>query len=329
VSEPLPLLPPDTAAWILTDGKAGDLAPCRGLAGALGLAAQERRVAPRAPFAWWAPRGWPDPRDRAPLAPPWPDLAIATGRRAVPYLRALKRRSGGRCFTVFLKDPRIGAGIADLLWVPAHDRLRGPNVVATLTPPHGITPARLAGARARPDPRLAGLAAPRAAVLVGGDSRHGAFAVPEQDRLIAGLDRLAGEARLMITASRRTPERLRAALAALAARHGGFFWDGSGDNPYLAMLALADAVVVTSDSANMVGEAVAAGAPVLLFEVPGTYIRLHPFFAALRQHGAVHAFPGRLEALPHKPLDCTPAIAQAVATAYRRHRDAIARPDRR
>ncbi|MEH3144782.1 MAG: mitochondrial fission ELM1 family protein [Methylobacterium frigidaeris] len=325
----VPLLPPGTSAWILTDGKAGDLAPCRGLADALALSPEERRVAPRPPFSWWAPRLWPDPRDPAPLAPPYPDLAIATGRRAVPYLRALKHRSGGRCFTVFLKDPRIGAAVADLLWVPSHDRLRGPNVVATLTPPHRITPARLAAARADPDPRLAALAPPRIAVLVGGDSRHGPFGPAEQDRLLAGLDRLAEDGRLMITASRRTPARLRDALAALAARRGGFAWDGSGANPYLAMLALADAVVVTSDSANMVGEAVAAGAPVLLFELPGTYIRLRPFFAALREHGAVHAFPGRLEALPHKPLDCTLAIAQAVAVAYHRHRDAIARPDRR
>ncbi|GJD47639.1 hypothetical protein OPKNFCMD_0347 [Methylobacterium crusticola] len=326
-----PALPAGTTAWILTDGKAGDLAPCRGLAGALGLRPEERRVAPRPPFAWLAPRGPVDPREGpgragSPLAPPWPDLAVATGRRAVPYLRALKRLSGGRSFTVFLKDPRTGAGVADLVWVPAHDRLRGPNVLVSLTAPHGLSAARLAAARAAPDPRLSPLPPPRAAVLVGGDSRHGRYTPGDVRRLVAGLDRLAGEARLMVTASRRTPPALRAALAGLLARRGGFLWDGAGENPYLAMLALADAVVVTADSANMVGEAVAAGAPVLLFEPERTYIRHRPFFAALRLYGAVHAFDGRLEALRHKPLDSTPAIAEAVAAAYLRHRDALARP---
>ena len=76
-------------------------------------------------------------------------------------------------------------------------------------------------------------------------------------------------ASLMITASRRTPAALRHALEALAARHGGFFWDGTGENPYVALLALADAIVVTADSFNMIGEAAATGVPVLVFEPSG------------------------------------------------------------
>ena len=56
------------------------------------------------------PFGPIDPREgprveAGPLAPPYPDLAIAAGRRTVPYLRALKRLSKGTTFTVFLKDP--------------------------------------------------------------------------------------------------------------------------------------------------------------------------------------------------------------------------------
>lgn len=319
-----PLLPAGTTAWLITDGKAGDLAPCRGLAEALGVAADERVVAPRPPFSWLAPRGPADPRERA-LTPPWPDLALATGRRAVPALRAVKRRSGQRTFTVFLRDPRLGARAADLIWVPAHDSLRGPNVIVTDLGPHPVSPARLAAARNNPDPRLAGLPAPRAAVLVGGDSRHGRFSETDARALLAGLERLAGEASLMITASRRTPGRLRAALADLARRRGGAFWDGSGQNPYLAMLALADTIVATADSANMVTEACAAGVPVLLFEPQNVYARHRALFEALKRHGTVHVFDGRVESLPSKPLDMTLAIAQAVANAYIGHRDALAR----
>lgn len=69
------------------------------------------------------PRGPVDPREApgrpgSPLRPPWPDLVVASGRRAVAYLRAVKRASGGRCFTVFLKDPRTGPGAADIVWAP-------------------------------------------------------------------------------------------------------------------------------------------------------------------------------------------------------------------
>jgi mitochondrial fission protein ELM1 len=33
-------------------------------------------------------------------------------------------------------DPRTGTNSADLIWVPEHDRRRGPNVLSTLTAPH-------------------------------------------------------------------------------------------------------------------------------------------------------------------------------------------------
>ena len=34
-----------------------------------------------------------------------------------------------------------------------------------------------------------------------------------------------------------------------------FLWDNQGDNPYHAMLGLAEQIIVTADSNNMVGEA--------------------------------------------------------------------------
>ncbi|XBQ10892.1 MAG: mitochondrial fission ELM1 family protein [Salinarimonas sp.] len=325
------LLP--TRAVVLTDGKAGDELQCLGVAEALGLAPEIRRVRPRRPFAWLAPRGPIDPRERpgrpeGPLPEPYPDLVIASGRRAVPYLPALKRASDGRTFTAFLKDPRTGPSAADFVWVSEHDRLRGETVLATLTAPHRVTPARLAAARAAPDPRLAGLPGPRVAVLAGGDSRHHRFTDADQARLLADLARLAREdgARPMITASRRTPHALRAGLARLAAETGGFFWDGSGENPYVALLALADAIVVTADSTNMLGEAAASGAPVLVFAPTGGHRKFETLVSGLERQGVARPFRGRLEGTRYEPLDSTPVVAAALARAYRAHRAALGLP---
>lgn len=314
---------------MLTDGKAGDEQPCLGVAEALELPAEVRRVQPRPPFTWLMPRGPIDPREAparpgSPIAPPFPDLLIASGRRAVPYLRRVKRDSRGRTFTVMLKDPRTGAGAADLIWVPEHDRLRAANVVVTPTTPHRLSPARLALARTHPDPRLAAIPSPRVAVLVGGDSRHHCFSEADVAGFLARLDALAASgASLMITVSRRTPLPLREALSQRADDWEAFLWDGSGDNPYAGLLALADAVVVTADSTNMVGEAAATGRPVLVFTPSGGHPRLDAFMAALAAHGAVHPFTGRLEGATYEPLDSTPVIARAVAAALARHRQAL------
>lgn len=315
---------PAPSVWVLTDGKIGDEGQCIAVAEALGATPDVRRVAPRPLYALAMPWGGIDPKDApetpgSPIAGPYPDLCIASGRRAVAYLRAVKAASGGKTFTVFLKDPRTGMKDADLIWVPEHDRLRGPNVLATLVSPHRFTPARLAALRASPPAALAALPAPRVAVLVGGKSRDYDFTPADAERFLVDLDALAVHARLMVTASRRTPDRLREAVLGLARAKGGFGWDGTGENPYPAMLALADAFVVTADSANMVSEAVATGRPVLVFEPSLRFgrsaKRIRHFIAALEAKGAVRKFQGRLESYAYEPLVSTPEIAAAIAAA--------------
>ena len=286
------------------DGKIGDVVQCVGIAERLGLRPDLKVLRPRPPWSWLAPRGPLDPREApgalsSPLAPPYPDIAIASGRRAAPAMRALKRASGGRSFTCFLKDPRTGPGAADVIWVPEHDPLRGPNVVVTLTSPHGITPERLAAERGAPDPRLAVLPPPRTGLVLGGRSSHYRFEKADVERLVAiARLALADGAGLMVTPSRRTSPTLVAALAALADeppfRARAFVWDGRGPNPYVALLALADALVVTGDSVNMLGEAAATGAPVHVVEPSGGHPKVTRFIDGLVARGAVRRWAGRL-----------------------------------
>jgi hypothetical protein len=313
--------------WVLTDGKAGDEAQCLGVAERLLLAPEVRRVTPRGLFALAMPFGGIDPKDAphhagSPLSPPFPDIAIASGRRAVAYLRRLKKEAGRATLTVFLKDPRIGAKAADLIWVPTHDRLRGENVLVTLSSPHRISPVRLATARTAPPPWGAGDGRPLLGVLLGGDSRHHHFTAEDTARLIGAVGGLVETGlRPLVTPSRRTPPALAEAMRRLAARAHGYFWDGTGDNPYLLLLAHADHLVVTADSVNMLGEAAATGTPIHLFAPSGGHTKISAFVNGLIDHGAVRLLDGRLENWRYPPLDATPEIAIAVAEAYRALRD--------
>ncbi|MFC0284799.1 mitochondrial fission ELM1 family protein [Camelimonas abortus] len=312
----------------MSDGKAGDELQCVAVIEALGLTPEIRRVSPRPPFVWFMPWGPISPaeapgRPGSPIAGPFPDLVVASGRRSVAYLRAIRRHSGGRVFTVFLKDPRTGPGAADFIWAPEHDRLRGPNVLVTLTPPHRLSAERLAAARAMPPPELAALPAPRVAVLLGGDSRRHHFPPEAIATLAARLDRLAAEgAALMITPSRRTPPALAGAARDIVRRRGGYFWDGAGENPYVAMMALADAVVVTTDSMNMTGEAAATGRPVLTFSPSPDDARTRHLLDGLKALGIAHEFTGTLAGSAYPPLNSTPLIADAIMQAILQRRRA-------
>ncbi|MBV9590625.1 MAG: mitochondrial fission ELM1 family protein, partial [Hyphomicrobiales bacterium] len=182
---------------------------------------------------------------------------------------------------------------------------------------------RLAAARAAPLEVLARLPAPRVAVLIGGNSVNHRFARSDIAELTSRLDRLAKDgASLMATLSRRTPPRLRRAIAAVIARHNGYLWDEKGDNPFIALLALADALVVTADSVGMVGEAAATGRPVLVFEPSGGHRKVTRYLDWLRSRGIVHNFTGHLAGSPYEPVDSTFAVASRIAEAFRRHCEA-------
>jgi mitochondrial fission protein ELM1 len=308
---------------ILSDDRAGHEAQTLGVAEALGATPDLRRLAPRAFFSLLAPFGPADPRDAAALSPPWPDIALAAGRRAIPALRRLKRLSGGRVFTVYFNRPATGTSAADLIVAPRHDGFTGKNVITPVTPANRLTPAILAAARAAPDPRVAALPGRRVALLIGGDSRHFRFSDADAAQLAAAVRRIfADGASVMATISRRTPASVTQALAATIAEGPGFLWDGDGPNPYVSMLAIADAILVTADSVNMASEAAATGAPAHVFWPGGGHPRLAAFHAALEETGASRRWRGALEDWSYAPINSTPAIATAIRQAFNSFRPA-------
>jgi mitochondrial fission protein ELM1 len=306
--------------WIISDGKAGHELQMLGVAQALGAETQVKRVSPTGLFKLAAPWGPVAPsarfgKARSAFSPPWPDIALATGRLTTPYIRALKRKAGLRTFTVILLDPKVSAATADLFWVPEHDTRRGANVMTTLTSPHRYSPARIAELRQTVPPVIAALPTPRIAVLIGGPNGVYTYSDADIRRLADALGSLAASgAGLMITPSRRTPPALLAAIE--GATHGArrILWDGTGDNPYPDFLAHADAFLVTADSVNMAGEAAATGKPIHIFTPSGGSPKFARFHAALERCGATRPLTERgcSENWTYTPLDSARVIADEI-----------------
>jgi uncharacterized protein len=320
------------SGWIVSDGKAGNDAQTHGVFDALGLSYEVKRVDPKGVWRLLAPWGPVSPAERFGTAasqfrPPWPDFAIAAGRLTTPYIRKLKQAAGRRTYTVILLDPKVGTGAADLFWVPEHDRLRGPNVMTTLTAPHSYTPRRLAELRRTMPPEIAALPAPRVAVALGGPDGNYRYTPASVVRLLSALGSLAAlGAGLMITPSRRTPAEVTALVHDATERTPRLFWSGTGDNPYPHFLAHADAFIAPADSVNMVGEASATGRPVYVFEPEGGSRKRTRFHEALRRHGATRPLPERferLEAWTYAPLNSAETVAAEIARRWMKRKQML------
>ncbi|MFL5237130.1 MAG: mitochondrial fission ELM1 family protein [Rhizomicrobium sp.] len=302
-------LVPET--WVVTEGAAGMENQCLGLADRLPFPVRVFRSQLKRPWRWLAPRFLGSVFAHATkasnrLAPPWPTLLIACGRQSIPFSRAVRRASGGGTFTVQCQDPRIAPKHFDLVIPTEHDGLTGPNVFPIIGSPNRITPQRLAKARGQLAHLFEPLAAPRVAVLVGGASRtHGTLDRAAADRFGALLAQIAPDHRLMVSTSRRTSPAAAAALQQHLAGTDSYVWDGSGENPYLGLLAWADAFVVTADSVNMICEAAATGRPVHVFPLPRGRRKAGLFQQALAERAIIRPFFGRIEQWRYVPLDET------------------------
>jgi hypothetical protein len=288
-------------AWAVTTGEVGMRTQARGLAEAVADTVVEKTVR----RSIWS-------RGGETLSPPWPDVLVSCGRRSAAAALAARRASGPAMVTAHVQDPRGQADRFDLVVAMDHDAIAAAgNVIKVTTALHDLTPEKLAAAAAAWADRLAPLGRPLAGVAVGGTLRGRTFTRADTERLLAGLERLrAADIALAITPSRRTPAvAIRALAHAFADDPRVFLWDGRGDNPYRAILAMSDRLIVTSDSVSMLSEALSAPHPVEVFDLG--FARHEGFIQHLADLDLIRRFTG--EATP--PVTRGPVNATQIAAA--------------
>jgi hypothetical protein len=320
--------------WAVSDGRAGIQTQAVGLAEAL---ARQYRAAGHVVEVQIKTVSWKGIIGRLPalmnllprrsLTPqsdvqaPWPNIWIAAGRATLALSIRMKRWSGGKTYVVQIQDPRLPHHLFDLVVPPKHDRLSGDNVISICGSPHRVTPERLTSELLRFKALIDPLPGPRVAVLIGGKSK--AFDLsPERAAAMAHdilepLEQVGGS--LLMTFSRRTPDKARAILTARLRHLPGVIWDGEGDNPYFAFLGAADFVLVTEDSTNMATEAASTGKPVFILKMDGHSLKFRLFHEELAQIGATRPYQGLLQSFTYEPLQETERVAAEIVS--RRARD--------
>ena len=312
-------MPSSPLIWTLTTGIPGCEVIVRGVVQSLGWRTRAHTIRVNLMNRWLAPWGGVARRQWQRLldAPP-PQLLLSIGRGAVPYARAFKRYFGARVFVAVLQNPRISPRHFDLVWAPAHDRVRGPNVLSTLTSPHDLRKPMLRQAAAKLAAELPkDFPKRKLGVLIGGPNGSYRFS---QRETAAFADALLAQARqgwgLCIMFSARTPAflppLLKQKLRSVSVLFGG---PHEAANPYQSVLGLADSFLVTPDSVNMIGEAAFTGRPLYLARFQGGTSKFHRFHAAMIARGAARRFEGQLENWSYSPLNSTEEIAARIRSA--------------
>ena len=295
-------------AWIVCDkGKTGTYNQCLGVATALDFSVENKEVSLRFPWSFFPAKFakrynlTPKMLQSSDIFPkPWPRVVIAAGRQSATM--ALSMASS--CYTIFVQDPRVDPALFNLVIAPQHDGLSGKNVIQTIGSIHSLTKEKIAKTAANFRVPLNG---PYVSVLLGGDSHYYRYTPEAVQQLAVQLrhlvtDRYPG-ASLLITPSRRTKkehlEILRAALEEMSFD----IWDGSGDNPYLVYLGIADAIVVMGDSVSMASEACVTGKPVHIFELPLRHPKFQLFYKQLYLGDHARPLSPEIPAWDHQPLN--------------------------
>jgi uncharacterized protein len=312
--------------WCVSDGRTGIERQCVAVANAVSefvpVETKIIRLTPRAPQVWLPPTMWPAPMaalpqdQRAQLVPPWPDIWIANGRRAIPYSLRMKAVTGRGPLVVQLQNPRVDPARFDLVVPPKHDRLSGPNVVETLGAPVWFTKAQIEAAKAQ-FPLVNADTSRKVLVVLGGTSKRHSFSHARALEIIAALKAIAATgAHLLITTSRRTPSEVEAVFREFAAATPStrFFSNEAmdGPNPYLAWLASADCALVTEDSTNMMTDAAFFGLPIHLLQLEGGDARFDRLHHAFVVAGAARWFSGQLETWTYPPVRDALVVARAI-----------------
>lgn len=256
--------------WVIPGNRPGDDAQVYALAEELGLPFETRKLE----FNW---RFWlsgkymgaspvsvvKELRDKT-LVPPWPDLIILVGRRAVPVARWVQKQNGGRTRLVLVGHPRVSPDYFNLVYTTR-------QYLTPSGPSMRLQPVAMSRYRKPPTPTqeeagwLETLPRPRLLLMLGGETRHWTMrpkTIAGHAATLARRAQRSGGSLVVVRSSRTTDEVLDAIEGELEV--AGCEWRVvRHDFPrFTVLLHDADELFPTADSISMISESVIAGKPV-------------------------------------------------------------------
>ena len=263
------------------------------------------------------------------------DIILSTGSSVAAVNLLLGKMLGAKTVTCRRPSP-LGVRNFDLAILPMfswHGKREKDNVCKTVGVPNPISPDTLNSEQQRLVRALNLPDCPRIGLLIGGTDRHETITSADAEQLSEICEAVATEmnAQILVTTSRRTPTEVTERLVSTL-KHSEWcplFIEPDTPSeladPYQAILALSDLLIVTADSFSMVCEAASSGRPVIVLTLSKATVR-KPKRYNVYQHMERHATTrqcrlgclrqyiteGLTSRVPNTPLQDTATAAHAI-----------------
>lgn len=242
------------------------------------------------------------------------DIILSTGSSVAAVNLLLGRMLGAKTVTCRRPSP-LGVRNFDLAILPMfswHGKRHKQNVCKTIGVPNPISPDMLNAKRKRLMQALNLPNRPRIGLLIGGTDPHETITIADAEQLNKICEAVATEmdAQILVTTSRRTPTEVTKHLTSTL-KHSEwcrFFIEPNTPSalkdPYQAILALSDLLIVTADSFSMVCEAASSGHPVIALTLLDENVskpKRYTVYEYMEQHAIVRRC--RLDGLKQQIVD--------------------------
>jgi mitochondrial fission protein ELM1 len=301
-------------ALLLTEGMHGMISQVEGMAKALNTEYNHKIVRLVFPWNFTPPKLTPiSPiilKDKIYLTKnDLPDFVISCGRKSVIPSILLKKYNP-KIFTIHIQNPKIDSKNFDIVVSPEHDSLNGNNIISSKGAIHYITRSEINDAKSYLNSRVNSQKI--VSLILGGPNKYYNF---DEGQLIKVFNEVRFNFinkgfKIIVIPSMRTPKSI-IDLAKKEFDNDGCVLNYIDKKAYLSALALANYIVVTSDSTSMISESATSGKPIFVahMEPKKNNYRFKKFYKLFNELGITRDLGKKVENWNYNKLNEAERIA--------------------
>ena len=237
------------------------------------------------------------------------DIVISCGRKSVAPSIFLKKKNP-KIFTIHIQDPKVSLKNFDIVVAPEHDNLDGVNVISSKGAIHYITEEEVSNSKSYLSSKINSQKI--VSIVLGGPNKYYDFNENQLKNIFTKIrsEFINNDYKVIVIPSMRTPK-LIINLAAKEFEEDGHVVKNVDKKAYLSALALANCIVVTSDSTSMISEAATSGKPIFIAHMKAkkNNYRFKKFYKLFKELGIVRDLGEKDENWKYEKLNEAERIA--------------------